>query len=126
MAGPYTDSAASVSGIGDWVSEEGDISFRPDGTFEAAHVFTVTANGSVAKTKQKPYVAQYRWLDRGTIELTLLGKDGGTIRYTRKKTFRNQDRGRRLLQRLVRPASLLPLEVERPSVLTVALRGRRC
>ncbi len=91
--------------LGDWVGEDGDISFRPDGTYEAAPIFTATANGTVIKTKQKLHTSQYRWVDRETIEmyvpffaqwlrqklvfesdqLTLLGSEGAVVRYTRKR-----------------------------------------
>ncbi len=90
--------------IGDWTGDDGNISFRPDGTYEAAFVFTATANGSITKTKQEPYTAQYRWVGGGEIEIyvplfaewlkqkpvfdgdkvALLGADGSVARYTRK------------------------------------------
>jgi hypothetical protein len=92
--------------IGDWAGEDGDISFHADGTYEAASVFTTTANGSIIKSKQEPYSAQYRWVDQGTIEiyvplfaewlrqkpmfendqLTLMGSEGAVARYTRQPT----------------------------------------
>src|SRR5689334_23059212 len=90
--------------LGDWAGVDGDISFRADGTYEAAHVFMATSSGSVTKTKQEAYTAQYRWVDQGTIEiyvpffaewlrqklvfeddqLSLLGSEGAVARYTRK------------------------------------------
>ena len=90
--------------IGDWTGEDGDVSFRQDGTYEMAPVFTATANGTVTKTKQKIHTSQYRWVDRETIEiyvplfaqwlrqklvfesdqLTLLGSEGVVVRYTRR------------------------------------------
>ena len=89
--------------IGDWTGEDGNISFRPDGTYEVTLVVTATANGSITKTKQEPYTAQYRWVGGGEIEiyvplfaewlkqkpvfdgdkLTLLGAEGAVARYTR-------------------------------------------
>ncbi len=92
--------------IGDWVGEAGDLSFRSDGTYESAPVVTVTASGGVTKNKLPPYTAQYRWVDRETIQmyvpilidgwltyklvfegdqLSLLGDKGRVERYTRKK-----------------------------------------
>lgn len=91
--------------IGAWAGLDGDITFRPDGTYESAPVATVTASGGVTRNKLPPYTAQYRWVDRGTIQvyvpilqewvtwrlafdgdqLSLLAETGAVSRYIRKK-----------------------------------------
>jgi hypothetical protein len=38
--------------IGVWAGEDGKLSFRTDGNYEAAFVVTATANGNITKTKQ--------------------------------------------------------------------------
>ena len=88
--------------VGDWVADDGGIvRFRADGTYESANVTAV--NGKV--TEEKPYTSQYRWVDRGTIQvyeplvsqwvsrqlafegdqLTMLGDQGVVVRFTRKR-----------------------------------------